>query len=79
MHSSSPLDGFLFVVTFDIINPTTKEVLYHRGDYITPAAINGLARSIGLDIIHVSLCTSETAAGYALLDADIQATDRNMV
>jgi len=71
-HSVTPLDGFVFIAQFDITDPKTGEVMYHRGDYLTPAKIDRLARSHCADIIHVSLCTSETAAGFALMDADIQ-------
>tara|TARA_R110000803_G_scaffold91556_1_gene159037 strand:- start:439 stop:717 length:279 start_codon:yes stop_codon:yes gene_type:complete len=75
--NTSPLDGFLFITQFDIIKPEkhqldteTGEVLFHRGDYITPAEIDNLARLYGMDIFHLTLCTSEHSAQFAEIDAE---------
>jgi hypothetical protein len=68
--NTSPLDGFLFITQFDITNTETGEILFHRGDYITPAEVDRLARLYGMDIFHLTLCTSEHSAQFAEMDAE---------
>jgi hypothetical protein len=68
--NTSPLDGFLFITQFDIIDIETGEVLFHRGILITPAEIDSLARLYGMDMFHLTLCTSEHSAQFAEIDAE---------